>query len=151
MTDLLAQLVEQRDDVALWTVFGDQLQAENDPRGALIAMMLERERAPSHALFEAEYAYRVKHVKALLPRVLLRPCIWCGSHFCESCSMTPSSGATWCKDCVQEAAKERDDELRAPTAAVYDDEVYDAEVAEDVAEAKALLDDGSPYDEDEFA
>lgn len=82
--------------------------------------------------------------------VPLRPCVWCGGHFCEGCSIRPSSGAIWCTDCVEEAATEREEALRTPPT--YDDEVYDDEVAEDVAEAKApVIDDGSPYDEDEYA
>jgi len=69
---LRAQLVEQRDDIALWTVYGDLLQSEDDPRGALVMVMLERERAPSQKLYDAELAYRTQHVKRLLPRALRR-------------------------------------------------------------------------------
>jgi hypothetical protein len=69
---LRAQLAEQRDDVALWTVLGDLLQSEDDPRGALVMLMLERERAPSPRLYETEQNYRAQHLPRLLPRPLRR-------------------------------------------------------------------------------
>lgn len=64
---LLAQLIEHRDDPGLWTVLADHLQSVDDPRGALVALMMERERAPTPHLLAAERAYRARHGKALLP------------------------------------------------------------------------------------
>src|SRR5688572_22945202 len=69
---LRAQLAGQRDDLALWTVLGDLLQSEDDPRGALVMLMLERERAPSPRLYETEQKYRAQHLPRLLPRALRR-------------------------------------------------------------------------------
>ena len=53
MEGLLAALAESPDDVASWSVYGDFLQAQSDPRGELISLMLERARQPSSKLFDA--------------------------------------------------------------------------------------------------
>jgi hypothetical protein len=69
---LRAQLIEARDDVALWSVYADSLQHAGDPHGALVTIMLERERAPSQRLLAAELAYRKEHVAQLVPACLRR-------------------------------------------------------------------------------
>jgi hypothetical protein len=63
-----AQLLAQRDDVDLWGVYADILHAADDPRGALVTLMLQRERAPSLRLYDSELAYRAQHRDRLQPR-----------------------------------------------------------------------------------
>ncbi|MEO8698479.1 MAG: hypothetical protein ABI867_00515 [Kofleriaceae bacterium] len=64
---LLDTLAENLDDLGPWSVYGDLLQTEADPRGELITLMLERERQPSRRLLELQRRYLDKHAPELLP------------------------------------------------------------------------------------
>jgi hypothetical protein len=66
---LHAEAVANRDAASL-LVLADSLQAQGDPRGELIALMIERERMPSLRLYETEVAYRKQHLNKLLPAFL---------------------------------------------------------------------------------
>jgi hypothetical protein len=66
---LLEALRADRADRALWSVLGDLLQTEGDPRGALVSLMLEREARPSAQLLEAERRYRAEHLAKLVPEL----------------------------------------------------------------------------------
>jgi hypothetical protein len=66
---LIQALLEDRDDRALWSVLGDLLQTEGDPRGALVSMMLEREARPSPQLRDAERRHRARHLARLAPEL----------------------------------------------------------------------------------
>jgi uncharacterized protein (TIGR02996 family) len=67
MEGLLSALAETPDDVASWSVYGDFLQAQSDPRGELISLMLQREQHPSPRLFDAQRRLLAKHAAALVP------------------------------------------------------------------------------------
>ncbi len=79
-------------------------------------------------------------------------CVWCGGHHCAACSIKPETGGIWCNRCIKDLAASRVVDPASP--GVYDDEVFDAEVAEDAAELRSLqrpptVDDD--YDQDEWA
>jgi hypothetical protein len=63
----------------------------------------------------------------------LYPCAWCGARVCATCSALAETGGVWCRACIVQLA---DGRTKATTT--YDDEVFDDEVAEDVAEARAV-------------
>ena len=67
MEGLLATLDESPEDLASWSVYGDLLQAQSDPRGELISLMVERARQPSSRLFDAQRRFLAKHAAALVP------------------------------------------------------------------------------------
>ena len=81
-------------------------------------------------------------------RVVVYACVWCGGQHCANCSIKPESGGVWCNQCVIDLAKSRSgDDL-----GTYDDEVYDAEVAEDRAEVRVeQLHTRPDIDDDEWA
>ncbi|HEY6036284.1 MAG TPA: hypothetical protein VIV58_18535 [Kofleriaceae bacterium] len=67
MDELVAALVEQRDDLASWSVYADALQARSDPRGELISLMLQRALHPSPRLYDAQRRYLAQHAAKLIP------------------------------------------------------------------------------------
>jgi uncharacterized protein (TIGR02996 family) len=50
---LSAELLANRDDPRRWAVYADWLEAQGDPHGALVSLMLEREVRPTRALVKA--------------------------------------------------------------------------------------------------
>ncbi|MGE3543080.1 MAG: hypothetical protein AB7L28_04090 [Kofleriaceae bacterium] len=58
---LIDGLLQDRADLSRWSVLGDLLQTEGDPRGELVSLMVARERHPSKELFDAEHRYRQKY------------------------------------------------------------------------------------------
>ncbi len=66
---LLKALLGDREERALWSVVGDLLQTEGDPRVALVSLMLEREARPSPRLLDAERGHRAQHLARLAPEL----------------------------------------------------------------------------------
>ncbi len=50
---LSAELLANRDDARRWAVYADWLEAQGNPHGALVSLMLEREVRPTRALAKA--------------------------------------------------------------------------------------------------
>ena len=76
MDGLLAALAESPDDVASWSVYGDFLQAQSDPRGELISLMLQRAQHPSSRLFEAQRRLLAKHPALVPPGLEAANVVW---------------------------------------------------------------------------
>lgn len=68
-SSLSAQLLANRGDARRWAVYADWLEAQGNPHGALVSLMLEREARPTRALAKA-VKDREQLIAALTPEPL---------------------------------------------------------------------------------
>ncbi len=64
--ELEAALLANRNDPRLWSLYGDWLEAQGDPRGQLVSLMLAREARPTQPLLNAQRELIRTHRQALL-------------------------------------------------------------------------------------